>query len=573
MKRLLALLLSVLLLASCFSGALADEKKTLTDDPINLTILTTRVSQYSTDVDTLWFFKYIEWWLKDQGYDATVTVQQTMEAGQQIPLLLATDSLPDLIWGIQLSNNNAVTFGQVDGVIMDWAPYLNEETMPNIMRLFKNDPSALAASTCNNGGVYSLPYMVDRGWGQAAGNQCSYVKLFVNTEWLKAVNMENPDTIEEFIDVLRAFKKEIKVEGQEVVPAVSLGNLLEQYLWANMGYYSGGAGKYGTNFCIKNGEVWYPAATADYETFIKIMNTLYTEKLISEDYYTMDNNTVRGISQAGAAGVVGDYGMQYVPDYTQWTQLKPFLIGETAEAVYATVNPTYTVGKIWASASTKHPEVLAQLLDYVYSPEGSVMYYYGPMKGQDPLGILSGWYYDENGVIMSEEVIKYNKEKGTDMDHFALGSDLVHSTIYTGNTIDYSRYAKVMAGLDSTLKTEIMKDAVTGQDVEIVWKVDYVPDNADGYLRHDAVKVWGDCITTVKLPSVYMTEEEALEAVDLQTVIYDYVVAESAKFITGLRPLDEIDDFQEELKKLGVEKYVQMYRDAYKTYMDSVFGK
>jgi len=98
-------------------------------------------------------------------------------------------------------------------------------------------------------------------------------------------------------------------------------------------------------------------------------------------------------------------------------------------------------------------------------------------------------------------------------------------------------------------------------------------DNADGYLRHDAVKVWGDCITTVKLPSVYMTEEEALEAVDLQTVIYDYVVAESAKFITGLRPLDEIDDFQEELKKLGVEKYVQMYRDAYKTYMDSVFGK
>jgi len=202
-----------------------------------------------------------------------------------------------------------------------------------------------------------------------------------------------------------------------------------------------------------------------------------------------------------------------------------------------------------------------------------VMYYYGPMKGQDPLGILSGWYYDENGVIMSEEVIKYNKEKGTDMDHFALGSDLVHSTIYTGNTIDYSRYAKVMAGLDSTLKTEIMKDAVTGQDVEIVWKVDYVPDNADGYLRHDAVKVWGDCITTVKLPSVYMTEEEALEAVDLQTVIYDYVVAESAKFITGLRPLDEIDDFQEELKKLGVEKYVQMYRDAYKTYMDSVFGK
>ena len=196
MKRLLALVLSVLLLASCFSGALADEKKVLTTEPINISILCTRQSTAVTDVDSLWFFKYLEWWLKDQGYNATVTVQQTMEPDQQIPLLLGTDSLPDLIWGIQLSNNNAVTFGQADGIILDWAPYLNEETMPNMMRLFKNDPSALAASTCNDGGVYSLPYFVDRGWGQAAGNQCSYVKLFINTDWLKAVNMENPDTIE-----------------------------------------------------------------------------------------------------------------------------------------------------------------------------------------------------------------------------------------------------------------------------------------------------------------------------------------------------------------------------------------
>lgn len=573
MKRLLALVLSVLLLASCFSGALADEKKVLTTEPINISILTTRQSHAVTDVDSLWFFKYLEWWLKDQGYDATVTVQQTMEPAQQIPLLLGTDSLPDLIWGIALENNNAVTFGQADGIILDWAPYLNEETMPNMMRLFKNDPSALAASTCNDGGVYSLPYFVDRGWGQAAGNQCSYVKLFINTEWLKAVNMENPDTIEEFIDVLRAFKKEIKVEGQEVIPAVSVGNLLEQYLWANLGYYSGAAGKYGTNFCIKNGEVWYPAFSEDYETFIKIMNTLYTEKLISEDHFTYDQTTVRGITKAGAAGVAGDYGMTNVPDYTQWTQMKAFPIGETTKEVYATVNPTYTVGKIWASASTKHPEVLAQLMDYVYSPEGSVLHYYGPQKGQDPLGILSGWYYDENGVIMSEESIKSAKEKGQDVDHLTWGTDYVYPTLYTVNTIDYTRYAKVMAGLDSTLKTEIMKDAVTGQDVEIVWKVDYVPDNADGYLRHDAVNVWGDHITTVKLPAVYMTEDEALEAADLKIVLNDYVTAESAKFITGLRPLDEIDDFQEELKKLGADKYVQMYRDAYKTYMDSIFGK
>ena len=47
--------------------------------------------------------------------------------------------------------------------------------------------------------------------------------------------------------------------------------------------------------------------------------------------------------------------------------------------------------------------------------------------------------------------------------------------------------------------------------------------------------------------------------------------AESAKFITGTRPLDEIEKFQEELKGLGVEEYVEIYRNAYSSYMDSIF--
>ena len=110
------------------------------------------------------------------------------------------------------------------------------------------------------------------------------------------------------------------------------------------------------------------------------------------------------------------------------------------------------------------------------------------------------------------------------------------------------------------------------QDVEIVWKVDYVPDNADGYLRHDAVNVWGDHITTVKLPDVYMTEDEALEAADLKIVLNDYVTAESAKFITGLRPLSEISKFQEELKTMGVEDYIAIYREAYSAYMEGIYG-
>jgi hypothetical protein len=39
-----------------------------------------------------------------------------------------------------------------------------------------------------------------------------------------------------------------------------------------------------------------------------------------------------------------------------------------------------------------------------------------------------------------------------------------------------------------------------------------------------------------------------------------------AKFITGARPLDEFDNYLQELDKLGFQEYQQYYVDAYAVY-------
>ena len=46
----------------------------------------------------------------------------------------------------------------------------------------------------------------------------------------------------------------------------------------------------------------------------------------------------------------------------------------------------------------------------------------------------------------------------------------------------------------------------------------------------------------------YLSEEENYKLTDLRTVIHPYIEEQVAKFITGARPLDEIDAFAEELK-------------------------
>lgn len=95
--------------------------------------------------------------------------------------------------------------------------------------------------------------------------------------------------------------------------------------------------------------------------------------------------------------------------------------------------------------------------------------------------------------------------------------------------------------------------------------------DADGYTRLTVMDAWENNLTKVKLPSVYLSEDEALRATELSTVINEHVTAESAKFITGLRPVEEIPDFKEELKAMGIEEYIDIYKNAYSTYMESVF--
>ena len=160
---------------------------------------------------------------------------------------------------------------------------------------------------------------------------------------------------------------------------------------------------------------------------------------------------------------------------------------------------------------------------------------------------------------------------GTDLSTW--NCDYVYPTLYTVNSVDYTWYAKVMAGQEVDINYRSYTDVVTGQEVPLTVKVDYQDDNADGHARIEKSIANEGHLTSVMLPTVYMSSDDAFRAAELASVIDDYIIAESAKFIVGERPLEEIDDFFEEMKQLDVEEYIQLYRDAYSIYMESIFEK
>ena len=567
--RVLVLMLACIMLLGTFAGCAGDDdnrgpvevrdpyKEPITTEPITITIMTKRHNGTTNNAEDLWFFKYMEYWYAQYGYNVTINVAQAGDPTEQTLLLLGSDSLPDIMWGMDLSEATAMAYGVEDNLILDFAPYLNEMVMPNMYKRFQADPAMLAESTAPNGAVLTLPYIAPAMAHSSPHNVQDGSGLFVRQSWLDACKLDMPKTEKEFFDMLRAFKK---LKGANSVPLADTDMMLEYYLWTCLGYY-GGASKYGTVPAIKDGKVVLPCMTEDYRTYIKFMNTLFTEGLIDSRYFsTLNSSSVQAMAASGKLGVFGDWTLGAVgKDYKDYVALAPIPMGGNDDC-YLTRLSWYTTGCVWASSKTEYPEVVAMMIDFIYSDEGAFLYRYGPKQGEDPLNLVDGWYYDKNGDITYKEV-----ENGT----YANIQDYQRQMFYP---IDVAGVRPVVVTSGSGEKVTY-KDAVTGQDIECTETLDLNIDNADNYWHKTSSETWRPYATSVRLGSVWLSEDENVEITDLRAVLNNYIASESAKFITGRRPMSEIDEFWDELKQMDIDRYLEIYVNAYAPYMESVFGK
>ena len=132
-KRAVALLMLATIMLGCFAGCGKNTDdpqgtvppatgKPVIEEEVTITVLTQRHNGTTTDADDLWFFKYMEYWFAQQGYSVTIKAQQTNQASTQTSLLLGTDNLPDLIWGISLDRSNVIQYATEEKMILDWTP-------------------------------------------------------------------------------------------------------------------------------------------------------------------------------------------------------------------------------------------------------------------------------------------------------------------------------------------------------------------------------------------------------------------------------------------------------------------
>ena len=289
---------------------------------------------------------------------------------------LGSGDYPDIIKD-GLSATEIIRYSN-DGILIPLEE-MQEKYCPNLMKKMESDYGKLVAvkacTTLPDGHRYTMPTSGIAPW--IGLNRIGAI----NTDWLKAVGMEMPTTLDEFAEVLRAFKtKDPNGNGQADEIPLS---------WQGAVMGTNGAWDFGLNWLgdsfqcpspqslmnVKDGKVYFVATTEEYKNFIKWLHGLYSEGLLDDTGFsqTADQYSAKLTSETPVVGVasvweIGDNFATY-DAYNHYAYLDP-MTGLNGLEPTPYCSPYDTDPGRWAvTKACPYPEVAVRVADYFYEDD------------------------------------------------------------------------------------------------------------------------------------------------------------------------------------------------------------
>lgn len=318
---------------------------------------------------------HIEWDIVHTGFDEK---KNLMFASGEYPDAILSENVSD----IDIMSNNAVLL-PLDDYLEDWAP--------NTVKMFEEYPESHKISIAPDGKIYGFPQIRPLVDTPQMG--------VINTKWLRAVGMEIPETLDEFYEVLKAFKEK-DPNGNGEADEIPLSFRVDGGVsgWTNLfgpfGIldYSSPKTPQSKHVNVEDGKVVYVPTDPRYKEAISWMHKLYAEGLIDKEVFVQDEQQYSAKMQNETLGVYFTWnGASVMPvekfkaDYAPLMPVK----GENGDQLWAKNNSaTYrrNMGVIFRKA--QNPEALIRWFDYFYDKDISIQAYYGPYglvieKGED----------------------------------------------------------------------------------------------------------------------------------------------------------------------------------------------
>lgn len=279
------------------------------------------------------------------------------------------------------------------------------------------------------------------------------------------------------------------------------------------------------------------------------MRLMYEEGLIAKDYYTIDETSARARVTNDECGVYAETPVTSCPNtWDEWVSVYPLTSSYNDTQIWPAPTSYLNTGVLAISADTKYPELCCMVADLFFNEETIVYCLMGPQTGTDnTLGLVSGWYYDEEGSICFDDLI--NDTAGI-YGNSAFNYRLMRLSPLNGFAMGYTKVVYPSMSALAGIEYE------TGEWDLTNW--------SDHYMASLESHVYP--YRTEMFPgTVFFSPDENIAITDLRSVIDSYASAETAKFITSQTELTEenLQAYFDGLDDLGYQEYLQYYKDYY----------
>lgn len=588
MKRILSLVLALVMVLSC-AAAFAEEAPALNTykywepewpivkDGEKMTVSVAHAvnSSYYVAPEKNWFWCWSE---QATGIDFDVR-QITGEAmAEQKNLMFASDNLPDVLMGLELTTGELVRYGMTEGQLLDLSPYITPEIMPYLSMWFEKYPEMKTLATAPDGAIYSLPFTKLKSDYYGSHETMSYNMNWLREvypdlpevpdtleeyeAWVEATKDVLPKTVDEFTELLYAFKKN-HPDSTPLGGVNATGNTAMSYLLTAMGYLTTSKNEFGYEVALKDGKPVLPATDPTFIEFLKLANQYYTDGIIAKDFFTADKlvgDTQLTDNQCGVFPSGFVYGvLPQAEQYHQWDALYP-LTSQWNEQPMAQEVSLYKVGGACLSANAKNVEAILNYLDFFYSDLGIFYLWCGPINGSpDTLGMLEGFYYDvEKGAKVFPDVVNGTYENSLAFV-FGAGMGLSNSFGNRSHSITDESYVNMWQTLQH----------LQGTPDEEINRVELAYDHGDNYGRMGSRARVTPYVVEGFPHIVYYTDEQQETIDEITLMLNDYIESEVAKFITGATEItqENFDKFVSECNAYGAADLLEIYTEVYNSYL------
>ena len=460
----------------------------------------------------------------------------------KVNLLIASDELPDAFIYGGFSAAELADYGS-QGVFLALNDII-EEHGHYVKQVFDQQEALPGAYTALDGNIYTLPDI----------NECYHcfysMRAWINQQWLTNLGLEYPNTVDEFVNVLRAFKEQDangNGDPNDEIPfsgnATSWNSTIYPFLLNSFLHYDT------SNLSVKeDGTVIFTPIQPEFKEGLQWIASLIDEGLIEKEALTQTEEQLKtkgsnlDIALLGGftsatwwSGVGSDNGEG--SRCREYSGLSP-LEGPNGVRISPWAGTGFNMGNSVITTACEDPVPLFKMLDYMLSDEATL---------RSQIGELG---------------VDYNEP--TEGAPGINGKPALYAKIPTSNTTGGTTGDEADTAMPNVFPSNRTSDFRLGEqadysDPETQWQQEprlynesatYFAPYADEHMMYPG--------------AVNLTAEESEKINFMKTQINDYVKENIVLFLAGEKSFDtDWDSFIAEFDNLNLNEYMELRQMAY----------